>query len=68
VAALRRGLCRVYAFEDIDPGTDSGPFGLVAVAGPVTTLSEVRSIHDLSVASGWPLLGVLATTRRLRGK
>lgn len=57
----------VHAFEDMDPGTDTQSVGVVAVAGPVTRLAELEAIRDLVTASGWPLLGVIATSRRLRG-
>lgn len=55
--------CHVHAFEDIDPGADDD-IGVVAVAGKVTRLADLDSVQDLIAASGWPLLGVAATSRR----
>jgi hypothetical protein len=57
----------VHAFEDMDPGTDTETVGVVAVAGPVTRLAALEAIRDLVAASGWPLLGVIATSRRIKG-
>jgi capsular polysaccharide biosynthesis protein len=57
----------VHAFEDMDPGTDTEIVGVVAVAGPVTRLAALEAVRDLVTASGWPLLGVIATSRRIRG-
>lgn len=62
-----RAVCHVHAFEDIDPGSDD-EVGVVAVAGPVTLVSGLESVRDLVAASGWPLLGVIATTRGTKGK
>ncbi|MFI0353925.1 hypothetical protein [Actinomadura sp. 9N407] len=63
---LTRSVCHVHAFEDIDPGADD-VVGVVAVAGPVTRVSGLESVRDLVTASGWPLLGVAATTRKIKG-
>jgi capsular polysaccharide biosynthesis protein len=57
----------VHAFEDMDPGTDTETVGVVAVAGPVTRLAALEAVRDLVAASGWPLLGVIATSRRIKG-
>ncbi|MEV4259192.1 hypothetical protein AB0J52_39045, partial [Spirillospora sp. NPDC049652] len=61
-----RALTLVHAFEDVDPsaGTRSG---VVAVAGPVTPVAGLESVRDLVAASGWPLLGVVATSRKIKG-
>ncbi|MDL4775901.1 hypothetical protein [Actinomadura xylanilytica] len=61
-----RTACHVHAFEDIDPGADD-EVGVVAVVGPVTTVAGLESVRDLVAASGWPLLGVIATSRRIKG-
>ncbi|WP_067453326.1 hypothetical protein [Actinomadura macra] len=58
-----RALCHVHAFEDIDPGLDD-EVGVVAVVGPVTPVSGLDEVRDLVAASGWPLLGVVATSSR----
>ncbi|QXJ21892.1 hypothetical protein AGRA3207_002801 [Actinomadura graeca] len=58
-----RALCHVHAFEDIDPGLDD-EVGVVAVVGPVTPVSGLDQVRDLVEASGWPLLGVVATSSR----
>ncbi|MFD0692058.1 hypothetical protein [Actinomadura fibrosa] len=58
-----RSLCHVHAFEDIDPGFDD-EVGVVVVVGPVTRVSGLESVRDLVEASGWPLLGVVATSRK----
>ncbi|MEW2358025.1 hypothetical protein [Spirillospora sp. NPDC029432] len=63
---LARAVCHVHAFEDIDPGADD-EVGVVAVAGPVTRVAGMDSVRDLVAASGWPLLGVVATTRKIKG-
>ena len=60
-----RPVCRVHAFEDIDPGSDEAA-GVVAVAGPVTAAPGLDSVRDLVTAAGWPLLGVVATTRKIK--
>ncbi|RMI29060.1 hypothetical protein, partial [Actinomadura harenae] len=61
-----RPLTLVHAFEDVDPGADTR-FGIVAVAGPVTPVAGLESVRDLVAASGWPLLGVVATSRKIKG-
>jgi capsular polysaccharide biosynthesis protein len=65
--AAARATCHVHAFEDIDPGADTDGVGVVAVAGPVTRAAALDSVRDLIAASGWPLLGVIATSRKTRG-
>jgi capsular polysaccharide biosynthesis protein len=61
-----RQLCHVHAFEDIDPGSDE-EVGVVVVVGPVTRVSGLETVRDLVAASGWPLLGVVATSRKIKG-
>ncbi|MFB4303496.1 hypothetical protein [Actinomadura sp. NTSP31] len=61
-----RGVCHVHAFEDIDPGSDD-EVGVVVVVGPVTRVSGLETVRDLVAASGWPLLGVIATSRKIKG-
>lgn len=58
-----RQLCHVHAFEDIDPGADD-EVGVVVVVGSVTTVAGLETVRDLVAASGWPLLGVVASSRR----
>ncbi|TDC59132.1 hypothetical protein E1200_32475 [Actinomadura sp. GC306] len=60
--AVRRA-CHVHAFEDIDPGADD-TVGVVVVVGRVTTVAGLETVRDLVAASGWPLLGVVATSRK----
>ncbi|MBW8483992.1 hypothetical protein [Actinomadura parmotrematis] len=64
--APQRAVCHVHAFEDLDLGAGER-VGLVAVAGPVTTVAGLDSVRDLVAASGWPLLGVIATSRKIKG-
>ncbi|MFI6518683.1 hypothetical protein ACIBF1_24220 [Spirillospora sp. NPDC050679] len=64
--APARAVCHVHAFADLDPGADD-EVGVVAVAGPVTPVAGLESVRDLVAASGWPLLGVVATTRKVKG-
>jgi capsular polysaccharide biosynthesis protein len=61
-----RRVCHVHAFEDIDPGSDE-EVGVVVVVGPVTTVAGLETVRDLVAASGWPLLGVVATSRKIKG-
>ncbi|MEU6748201.1 hypothetical protein ABZ914_18455 [Spirillospora sp. NPDC046719] len=61
-----RAACHVHAFEDIDPGSDD-EVGVVVVVGPVTRVSGLETVRDLVAASGWPLLGVIATSRKIKG-
>ncbi|WP_433464260.1 hypothetical protein [Spirillospora sp. CA-128828] len=61
-----RRLCHVHAFEDIDPGSDE-EVGVVVVVGPVTKAAGLETVRDLVAASGWPLLGVVATSRKIKG-
>jgi capsular polysaccharide biosynthesis protein len=61
-----RAVCHVHAFEDIDPGSDD-EVGVVVVVGPVTRVSGLETVRDLVAASGWPLLGVIATSRNIKG-
>ncbi|TDC53474.1 hypothetical protein E1281_17605 [Actinomadura sp. KC345] len=56
-----RRVCHVHAFEDIDPGADD-TVGVVVVVGRVTTVAGLETVRDLVAASGWPLLGVVATS------
>jgi hypothetical protein len=56
----------VHAFEDIDPGSDE-EVGVVVVVGPVTKAAGLETVRDLVAASGWPLLGVVATSRKIKG-
>ena len=64
VAVRRR--CHVHAFEDIDPGSDE-VVGVVVVVGPVTRVAGLETVRDLVAASGWPLLGVVAASRKFKG-
>ncbi|TDD82794.1 hypothetical protein E1293_15980 [Actinomadura darangshiensis] len=59
-----RQLCHVHAFEDIDPGSDD-EVGVVVVVGPVTRVAGLETVRDLVAASGWPLLGVVAASRKI---
>ncbi|QKG25293.1 hypothetical protein [Actinomadura verrucosospora] len=61
-----RAVCHVHAFEDVDPGSDD-EVGVVVVVGPVTRVSGLETVRDLVAASGWPLLGVIATSRKIKG-
>ncbi|RFU40612.1 hypothetical protein DZF91_16200 [Actinomadura logoneensis] len=61
-----RAVTPVHAFEDVDPSADVR-CGVVAVAGPVTPVAGLESVRDLVAASGWPLLGVVATSRKIKG-
>ncbi|TDE23957.1 hypothetical protein [Actinomadura sp. 6K520] len=58
-----RRACHVHAFEDIDPGADD-TVGVVVVVGRVTTVAGLETVRDLVAASGWPLLGVVAASRK----
>ncbi|MFA1548455.1 hypothetical protein [Actinomadura chokoriensis] len=59
-----RRLCHVHAFEDIDPGSDE-EVGVVVLVGPVTRVAGLETVRDLVAASGWPLLGVVAASRKI---
>ncbi|WP_396454223.1 hypothetical protein [Actinomadura sp.] len=59
-----RRLCHVHAFEDVDPGSDE-VVGVVVAVGPVTRVAGLETVRDLVAASGWPLLGVVATSRKV---
>lgn len=61
-----RRLCHVHAFEEIDPGSDD-EVGVVVVVGPVTRAAGLETVRDLVAASGWPLLGVVAASRKIKG-
>ncbi|MGI5207008.1 hypothetical protein ACQEU6_36205 [Spirillospora sp. CA-108201] len=65
-AAPVRRLCHVHAFEEIDPGADD-EVGVVVVVGPVTRAAGLETVRDLLAASGWPLLGVVAASRKIKG-
>jgi capsular polysaccharide biosynthesis protein len=65
--ASARAVCHVHAIEDVDPGGDTDRVGVVAVAGPVTRAAALDAVRDLIAASGWPLLGVIATSRKTKG-
>jgi hypothetical protein len=54
----------VHAFEDVDPGSDE-VVGVVVAVGPVTRAAGLETVRDLVAASGWPLLGVVATSRKV---
>ncbi|RKS76589.1 capsular polysaccharide biosynthesis protein [Actinomadura pelletieri DSM 43383] len=58
-----RPLCHVHAFEDMDPNADD-VVGVVVAVGPVTTAAGLDAVRDLVAASGWPLLGVVAASRK----
>ncbi|WP_141581526.1 hypothetical protein [Actinomadura sp. WMMA1423] len=65
-AVQARRLCHVHAFEEIDPGSDDDT-GVVVVVGPVTRVAGLETVRDLVAASGWPLLGVVAASRKIKG-
>ncbi|XVQ12376.1 hypothetical protein ACQP1W_07380 [Spirillospora sp. CA-255316] len=65
--AAGRATFQVHAFEDIDTSADDDA-GVVAVAGPVTPVPGLESVRDLVAASGWPLLGVVATDRKIAAR
>ncbi len=57
---------RVVAVTEAGGRSDDELLGLLVVAHDLTPMKAVRRVRDLSVATGWPVIGVLDAGRRQR--
>lgn len=58
-----RGAVRVFSIEQIQCQTGIDKAGIVVLSGPVAKVSRISALSDLSVASGWPIIGVIGVPR-----
>lgn len=42
---------------------DTARVGIVILSGPVARVSRITALQDLSVSSGWPIVGVVGVPR-----
>lgn len=62
---------RVLSLHQLQRRVSGGPAGIVVLSGPVASVSRISALDDLSVASGWPIIGVVSVPRlrrRWRGR
>jgi hypothetical protein len=57
---------RVLALSDVDDVTDLYRHGLLVLVPDLARDSEARRIRHLTAATGWPVIGVLGTSRSRR--
>jgi capsular polysaccharide biosynthesis protein len=53
----------VGTLDELTMAGESGPVGILVLAGSTTNANAVHDIRDLLDASGWPLLGVVGHAR-----
>ena len=53
----------VNALDELSPTSETGAVGVILLASGTTNASAVHEIRDLLDASGWPLLGVVASAK-----
>ena len=54
---------RVYSLQQLQRQAGIGQAGIVVLSGPVARVSRVAALDDLSVAAGWPIIGVVGVPR-----
>jgi capsular polysaccharide biosynthesis protein len=54
---------RVCSIEQLQRQTEIQRAGIVVLSGPVARVSRISALSDLSVASGWPIIGVVGIPR-----
>jgi capsular polysaccharide biosynthesis protein len=65
--ATDKRVVRVFSVEQLLPQTEIGLTGVVVLSGPVARVSRISAVDDLSVAAGWPIIGIVGVPR-LRNK
>jgi capsular polysaccharide biosynthesis protein len=64
-AASNRAL-RLYSLQQLQRQTEPGKVGIVVLSGPVARVSRISALDDLTVSSGWPIIGIVAVPRLRR--
>jgi capsular polysaccharide biosynthesis protein len=62
--AVGKRSLRVSSLQQLQRRTGGGPAGIVVLSGPVARVSRISTLDDMSVASGWPIIGVVGVPRR----
>lgn len=66
VPALDKRALRVLSLHQLQRRVSGGPAGIVVLSGPVARVSRISALDDLSVSSGWPIIGVVGIPRPTR--
>ncbi len=53
----------VYPLGQMKWWADTARVGIVILSGPVARVSRITALQDLSVSSGWPIVGVVGVPR-----
>lgn len=59
---------RVSSLHQLQRQPDAGQAGIVVLSGPVARVSRIAALDDLSVASGWPIIGVVGVPALRRNR
>jgi capsular polysaccharide biosynthesis protein len=65
--AVDKRALRVLSLHQLQRRVSGGPAGIVVLSGPAARVSRISALDDLSVSSGWPIIGVVGIPRRRRG-
>jgi hypothetical protein len=57
---------RLYSLQQLQRQTEPGKVGIVVLSGPVARVSRISALDDLTVSSGWPIIGIVAVPRLRR--
>jgi capsular polysaccharide biosynthesis protein len=66
VAGVEKRALRVMSLPQLQRRVSGGPAGIVVLSGPAARVSRISAVDDLSVSSGWPIIGVVGIPRRRR--
>jgi capsular polysaccharide biosynthesis protein len=61
--AVDKPMLRVYSLHQLQRQAGIGLTGIVVLSGPVARVSRIAALDDLSVAAGWPIIGVVGAPR-----
>jgi capsular polysaccharide biosynthesis protein len=67
-AAVDRRTLQVSSLHQLQSQPDVGQVGIVVLSGPVARVSRILALDDLSVASGWPIVGVVGVPALRRSR
>jgi capsular polysaccharide biosynthesis protein len=64
--AVDKRALRVLSLHQLQRRVSGGPAGIVVLSGPAARVSRISALDDLSVSSGWPIIGVVGVPRLRR--
>ena len=66
IPAASNRVLRLYSVQQLQRQTEPGKVGIVVLSGPVARVSRISALDDLTVSSGWPIIGIVAVPRLRR--